>query len=77
MLRRLRGTLLRFVRRRRLAVVVGLALVLPAAWVEFTGRFETWWVEGLALVVGATGVALTWTGITGAAPDWHEEPRNG
>ena len=75
MLRRLRGVVLRFVRRRRLAVVVGLALALPAAWVEFSGRIETWWIEGLALVVGATGVALAWTGFTGAAPDWIEEPR--
>jgi hypothetical protein len=49
-LRRLRGFLLRIVRRRRLALVLGLALALPAGWVEFSGRYGAWWVEGLALV---------------------------
>jgi hypothetical protein len=76
MVRRLRGVVLRFVRRRRLAVVLGLALVIPAAWVEFSGRIDAWWIEALALVVGATGVALAWTGITGVAPDWIEENQN-
>jgi hypothetical protein len=27
-------------------------------------------LEGLALVVGATGLAILWTGLTGVAPDW-------
>jgi hypothetical protein len=27
-------------------------------------------MEGLALVVGATGLAIFWTGLTGASPDW-------
>ena len=70
MLRRGRGLLLRFVRRRALAVGVGLALTLPAAWVELSGRVDHWWMEGLALVVGATGLALVWTGLTGVSPDW-------
>lgn len=70
MLRRLRGRVLRLVRRRPLAIVVGLALAVPAVWVEFSGRFDAWWMDGIALVVGATGLALAWTGITGAAPDW-------
>jgi hypothetical protein len=65
--------LLRLVRRRQLAIAVGLALAAPAAWVEFGGRFSGWWVEGLALVVGATGVAILWTGLTGAAPDWVDD----
>ena len=69
-LRRMRGVLLRLVRRRGLAMTIGLALAVPAAWLEFSGRFGGWWVEGLALVVGATGVAIFWTGVTGAAPDW-------
>jgi hypothetical protein len=73
MLRRLRGILLRFVRRRRVATIVGIALVVPAAWVEFSSRVDRWWMEGLALVVGATGLALAWTGIAGAAPDWFDE----
>jgi hypothetical protein len=72
-LRRVRGLLLRFVRRRSLAVVVGLALVIPAAWIEFSGRFEAWWASGLALVVGATGLAILWTGLTGPSPDWIDD----
>jgi hypothetical protein len=68
--RRLRGSILRLVRRRVLAIAVGLALVVPAAWVEFSGRSSAWWIDGLALVVGATGLAIFWTGLTGASPDW-------
>ena len=76
-LRRARGILLRLVRRRSLAVVVGLALVIPAAWIEFSGRFDAWWVNGLALVAGATGLAVLWTGLTGPSPDWIEtEPED-
>lgn len=74
--RRLRGVLLRLVRRRLLAVVLGLALVVPAAWVEFSGRYDAWWVEGLSLVIGATGIALFWTGLTGTSPDWIDETEN-
>jgi hypothetical protein len=70
--RRLRGALLRLARRRALSITLGLAMAVPAAWVEFSGRWSTWWVDGLALVVGATGLALLWTGITGLSPDWTE-----
>jgi hypothetical protein len=73
-LRRVRGFLLRLVRRRGLALFVGLALVVPAAWVEFSGRYGGW-VEGLALVTGATGIAIFWTGLTGASPDWINDGR--
>lgn len=72
-LRRLRGAVLRFVRRRVLAVIVGGALVAPSAWIELTGRAGAWWIDGLALVVGATGLALVWTGLVGTAPDWRED----
>ena len=72
-LARLRGFLLRLVRRRGLAISIGLALILPAAWIEFVARYEAWWLEGLALVVGGTGIALAWTGITGASPDWVDD----
>jgi hypothetical protein len=72
-LRRMRGMLLRLVRRRGLAIAVGLALAVPAVWVEVSGRFGAWWIEGLALVIGATGVAIFWTGLTGLAPDWVDE----
>jgi len=73
LLRRLRGFVLRLVRRRALAIAVGLALAAPAVWVEFSGRFGAWWTDGLALVVGATGLAIFWTGLTGAAPDWVDD----
>jgi hypothetical protein len=71
-LRRLRGFVLRLVRRRGLAIALGLALAVPSAYVEFSSRYGTWWADGLALVVGATGLAIFWTGLTGAAPDWVE-----
>jgi hypothetical protein len=69
-LRRARGLLLRLVRTRALAIAIGLALAIPAVWVEFFSRYEAWWMDGLALVAGATGVALSWAGVTGARPDW-------
>jgi hypothetical protein len=69
---RARGLVLRLARRRRLATIVGLLLVVPAAWVEWSGRYDAWWISGLSLVVGATGVALVWIGLTGANPDWVE-----
>jgi hypothetical protein len=71
-LRRFRGFVLRLVRRRPLAIAAGLALALPSAWVELSGRYGAWWVDGLALVLGATGLAILWTGLTGASPDWVE-----
>ena len=71
-LRRVRGVLLRLVRRRWLALVVGVALAAPAAWVELASRAEAWWIDGLALVLGATGLAFVWVGIAGATPDWIE-----
>jgi hypothetical protein len=72
-MRRARGILLRLVRRRTAAIVVGLAIVAPAAWVEFSGRFGAWWIEGLSLVAGATGLAIFWTGLTGPSPDWIDD----
>jgi hypothetical protein len=72
LLRRARGAVLRIVRRRSLSIVLGLLLAGAAAWIQFFGRFDAWWVEGLSLVAGATGVALLWNGITGTRPDWIE-----
>ena len=69
-LRRARGMILRIVRRRPLAIAVGAALAGPAAWLEFSGGSGAWWVDGLSLIVGATGIALLWTGLTGTRPDW-------
>jgi len=68
--RRVRGVLLRLVRRRPLALAVGVTLAAPAAWLEFSSRSGAWWLDGLALVAGATGVALIWTGLSGPRPDW-------
>jgi hypothetical protein len=73
MLRRGRGLLLRFVRRRLLAGVAGLALVLPAVWMEFGYAGDAWWISGAALVLGATGAALLWTGLAGVSPDYVDE----
>lgn len=73
MTRRARGAVLRLVRRRRLSTLVGLGLALPAAWVEFSGGDFAWWARGMALVGGATGLALIWTGLAGVSPDWIDE----
>ena len=72
-IRRARGLILRFVRQRVPAVVVGSCLVVTAAWIEWGMRVDAWWLEGVALVAGATGVAILWTGLTGAQPDWEEQ----
>ena len=69
-IRRVRGALVRLVRRRVLAIAVGLALAAPAAWLEFSRRSDAWWVDGLSLIFGATGAALLWTGLVGPKPDW-------
>jgi hypothetical protein len=53
-------------------MAVGLALAVPAGWLELSGQSSAWWVEGLALVLGATGLALVWTALTGVPPDWVE-----
>ena len=76
-IRRVRGIVLRLVRRRGAAIAVGLALAAPSAWVEFSGRFDSPWQQGLALIVGATGLAILWTGLTGASPDWIDDERQG
>ena len=75
-LRRVRGALVRLVRRRALAIVVGLALAGPAAWLEVGGRSDEWWVDGLSLILGATGVALMWMGLVGPKPDWVQPDRH-
>jgi hypothetical protein len=72
-MRRVRGVLLRLVRRRLLVSVLGLALLLPAAWLELGAQDAAWWAQGLGLVGGATGAALLWTGLAGVRPDWTDE----
>jgi hypothetical protein len=70
--RRVRGAVLRLVRRRGLSAALGLAIAAPSAWVQLSGR-GAWWVEGVSLVAGATGLALIWAGIAGSGPDWIDE----
>jgi hypothetical protein len=69
-MRRTRGVILRLGRRRKTAMALGFALAAPAAWVELAAHDPAWWAEGLALILGATGVALFWTGLTGGGPDY-------
>jgi hypothetical protein len=71
--RRARGVILRLIRRRPLAALVGLVLAVPAVWVEFFTQVDAWWVDGAALIAGATGIALLWTAVTGIVPDWIDE----
>ena len=71
--RRVRGGLLRVIRRRALAIGLGLAFLIPSAWMEFSGHPAPWWAGGVALIAGATGAALLWTGLVGTKPDWIDE----
>jgi len=75
-LRRARGLLFRLVRRRTASIVVGLVMAVPAAWMELSGRFDAWWVEGFSLVLVATGIALIWSGLAGVKPDWIDDQRD-
>ena len=70
-LRRARGALLRLAFDRRVAVASGLALVAPAAWLRWADyRWESWLSDGLALLCGATGMALVAFALGGRRPDW-------
>ena len=71
--RRVRGLLLRLTRRRLMATIVGVGLLIPAAWVRFSSCCGAAWVDGLTLVLGATGAAFLWTAVTGVRPDWIDE----
>jgi hypothetical protein len=71
-MRRARGVVLRVVRSRRRSMAVGLVLLIPAIWLQFASTGDAWWSDAASLVVGATGAAFLWTGLTGAPPDWIE-----
>jgi hypothetical protein len=72
-LRRARGILLRLARHRGAAIAVGAAFAAPAAWLKLASREDAWWIDGLSLILLATGLALIWTGLTGASPDWLDD----
>lgn len=77
-LRRTRGALLRLVYSRRVAAVVGGGLALGFVTlrvVEF--GWESRVSDGLALVFGATGVALLLAAIGGRRPDWVDPADGG
>ena len=71
--KRVRGWMLRLVLKRAAAVGLGLALLVPTAWLlveDFS--WETAATDGLGLILGATGVALLLAGVGGRRPDWVE-----
>jgi hypothetical protein len=71
--RRARGWILRLVRRRPAAILLGTLLIALALWLKLDGDDSRWWQDGLSLVLGATGAAVLWTGLVGARPDWIDE----
>jgi hypothetical protein len=72
-LKRLRGSLLRLVLKRPVAIALGLVLVSPSAWLLLQDLpWETPVTDGFGLVIGATGVAFLLAGIGGRRPDWIE-----
>ena len=73
LLRRARGAILRLAQARVAAGVVGAVLVSFSVGL-LMGEFswESWVSDGLGVVLGATGVALFMTAISGRRPDWIE-----
>ncbi len=70
-LRRARGTLLRLVLQRRVAVAIGLVLLVPAVMIWMKDyQWESWLTDGGALIAGATGAALVLAGMSGRRGDW-------
>lgn len=71
--KRARGWLLRLVLKRPIAIVLGLVLVAPSAWLLIQDLpWETPVTDGIGLVLGATGVAFLLAGAGGRRPDWIE-----
>lgn len=71
--RRLRGWFIRLALNRVVSVLLGLALLAPAAWLFFRDYpWEGPVTDGLQLVLGATGAALLFAGLGGRRPDWIE-----
>jgi len=73
LIKRFRGSLLRLVLKRPVAIALGLTLLLPAAWLMVQDLpWESAATDGLGLIVGATGAALVLAGIGGRRPDWQD-----
>jgi hypothetical protein len=76
MLKRLRGSLLRFVLKRPAAIALGLVLMAPAAWLLLQDLpWESPATDGMGLILGATGAAFLLAGLGGRKPDWIDEER--
>jgi hypothetical protein len=73
MLKRIRGSLLRLVLKRPVAIVLGLVLLCPSAWLLVRDfPWESPATDGIGLILGATGAAFLLAGIGGRRPDWIE-----
>ena len=72
-LKRLRGSLLRFLLKRPAAIAFGLILLLPSLWLLLLDfAWESPVTDGLGLITGATGAAFVLAGMGGRRPDWIE-----
>ena len=73
-LKRLRGSVLRFVLKRPAAIALGLILIAPAAWLLVQDLpWESPATDGMGLILGATGIAFLLAGIGGRRPDWIDD----
>lgn len=73
-LKRLRGSLLRFILNRPAAITLGLILVAPALCLLTQDLpWENPATDGMGLILGATGVAFLLAGLGGRRPDWIDE----
>jgi hypothetical protein len=73
MSRRVRGMLLRAAYTPRVALLIGVLLVIFASvllWLDFA--WESWATDGAALIAAATGVAFIVAAMQGRRPDWME-----
>ena len=73
-LKRLRGSVLRFVLKRPAAITLGLLLLAPSGWLLVQDLpWESPATDGVGLILGATGVAFVLAGIGGRRPDWIDD----
>jgi hypothetical protein len=73
-LKRIRGSLLRLVLKRPVAIALGIALLCPSAWLLMRELpWESPATDGIGLILGATGAAFLLAGIGGRRPDWIDE----